>query len=76
MMWVVKSECFRIDSGVRQVYIMLNWLFNVYMDTAIKEVKMGMGRRLVGFRRREESLDWLASCIQMTWFCVVRRRKT
>ena len=55
---------------------MSNWLFNVYMDTAIKEVKMGMGRRLVGFRRREESLDWLASCIQMTWFCVVLRRKT
>ena len=39
-----ESECFRIDSGVRQVCIMFSWLFNVYMDAVIK-VKMGMGRR-------------------------------
>ena len=23
---------------------------------------------------REESGDWLASCMQMTWFCVISRR--
>ena len=40
-----ESECFRIDSGVRQVCIMFSWLFNVYMDAVMKEVKMGMGRR-------------------------------
>ena len=45
------------------------WLFNVYMDAVMKEVKMGMGRR-------EESEDCLASCMQMTWFCVVSRRGT
>ena len=28
------------------------WLFNVYMDAVIKEVKMGMGRR--GVRSLEE----------------------
>ena len=34
MMWVGgKNECFRIDSGVRQVYIMSPRLFNEYMDT-------------------------------------------
>ena len=32
------SECFRIDSEVRQVCIMFPWPFNVYM-----EFKMGMG---------------------------------
>ena len=26
-----KSECFRSDSGVRQVCITFSWLFNVYM---------------------------------------------
>ena len=37
-----ESECFRIDSGVRQVCIMSPWLFNVYMD-AVMELKMGWG---------------------------------
>ena len=44
-----KSEQFRIDSGVRQGCIMSPWLFNVYMDGVMKEVKMGMGRRGVIF---------------------------
>ena len=34
------------------------WLFNVYMDAVMKEVKMGMGIR-------GESGDYMASCIQM-----------
>ena len=45
------------------------WLFNVYMDAVSKEVKMGMGRR-------GESGDYLASCMQMTWFCGVSQRRT
>ena len=40
-----ESECFRIDSGVRQVCIMPLWLYNVYMDVVLKELKMEMGRR-------------------------------
>ena len=32
------------------------WLFNVYMDAVIKEVKMGMGRR--GVRLMEEVIEW------------------
>ena len=40
-----ESEWFSIDSGVRQGCIMYPWLFNVYMDLVMKEVKMGMGRR-------------------------------
>ena len=45
-----ESECFRIDSGVRQVCIISPWLFNVYEDSLMKEVKMGMGRRRVRFQ--------------------------
>ena len=62
-----KSECFVIDSGVRQGCDMYPLLFNVYMDAVMKEVKMGMGSR-------GKSRDCLASCVQMTWFCVVSRR--
>ena len=39
-----KSECFRINSSVRQGCIMSLWVFNVYMNAVMKEVKMGMGR--------------------------------
>ena len=44
-----ESGKFRIDSGVRQGCIMSPWLFNVYMDGVIKEVKTGMGRRRLRF---------------------------
>ena len=33
----VESECFRIDSGMRQSCIMSPWLFHVYMDAVMKE---------------------------------------
>ena len=36
------SEQFRIDSGVKQSCIISPWLFNVYMDAMMKEMKMGM----------------------------------
>ena len=39
------SEWFRIDSGVRQGCIMSPWIFNVYMDAEMEEVKTEMGRR-------------------------------
>ena len=45
----VRSEQFRIYSRVRQGCITSPWLFNVYMDTVMKEVKIGMGRREVRF---------------------------
>ena len=43
------SEQFRIDSRVSQECTMSLWLFNVYMDGVMMEVKMGMGRRGVSF---------------------------
>ena len=44
------SEQFRIDSRMRQGCIMFPWVFNVYMDVVMKDVKMGMERRGVRFR--------------------------
>ena len=49
------SKKFRTDSGVRKVCIISPWLFNVYMDGVIKEVKMGMGRR--GMRFMEDGRE-------------------
>ena len=39
-----ESECFRIESGVSQGYVISPWLFNVYMDALMRGVKMEMGR--------------------------------
>ena len=44
------SKCFRIKSRVRHGCIMSPWLFNAYMDTLMKELNMGMGRRGVRFQ--------------------------
>ena len=41
---------------VRQCCIMFLWLFNVYVDAAKKEVRMGMGR--MGVRFLEEGREW------------------
>ena len=51
-----ENDCFRVDSGMREVCIMSPWLFNVDDDAAIKQLKIGMGRR-------EESGDCLSSCM-------------
>ena len=66
-----ENEQFRIDSGMIQGCIMSPWLFNVYMDALMKEVKMGMGRSEGRFLE-----DYLTSCMQMTWFCMVSWRRT
>ena len=50
------SEWFRIDSGVGQWCIISPWLFNVYLDGEMKEVKMGMGRR--GVRFIDDEREW------------------
>ena len=39
-----ESKQFRINSSVRPWCIMSSWLFNVHINTMIKEVKMRMGR--------------------------------
>ena len=46
-----ESECFRINSGVRQGCIISPWLFNVYVDTVMMEGKKGV-------RLQEEGTEW------------------
>ena len=48
-----KSNCFRIDRGVRQVCIMSPYLFTVYMVAVMKEVKMELERTGVRFLEEE-----------------------
>ena len=52
-----KSERFRIDSGARQGCIKSPWLFNLYMDGVMKEVKVGMGKR--GMKFLEDGREWI-----------------
>ena len=56
----IESDCFRIDSDVRQGCTLFPYFFNVYKDAVMKEVKMGMGRMGVDAWRRGESGDFLA----------------
>ena len=65
-----ESHCFRINSSVRQGCIMSTWLFNVYMDG----VENGDGEEESDISRGKRVE--IASCMQMTWFCVVSWRKT
>ena len=51
-----ESERFEIDRGVKQGCIMFPWLFNVYMDAVMKELKMGIGR--IGVIFMEEGRKW------------------
>ena len=70
-----ESEGFRIDGGVKQGFIISPWLFNVYMDAVMNEVKMGMRRRGVRFLERGEN-GLMISFKQITWYCVVSQRRT
>ena len=56
-----ESECFRIDSCMRQMCIMSPLAFSAYMVAVMKDVKMGMGRRRVRFQEegRERRLQGL-----------------
>ena len=51
-----ESECFRIESGVRQGCGMSPSLLNVYMDAVMKELKVGIRRK--GVRSLEEGREW------------------
>ena len=67
-----ESEQFMIDSGARQGCIMSSWLFNVYMDAVVKEVKKDWKGRELESCKRGENGDYFVSCMQMDWFCVMR----
>ena len=40
-----ENKCFRMNSGLKQGCIIFPWLFSIYMDTVIKEVKIEMEGR-------------------------------
>ena len=63
-----ESECFRITSGVRHGCIMSPQVALQY----IYECSNEGGENGDG----QESGDCLASCMKITWFCVVSQRKT
>ena len=48
--------CVGINMGIRHGYITYPWVFNVYMDAVMKEVKTGMGR--MGVRSMKEGKEW------------------
>ena len=50
------SESFCIKTGVRQGCVMSPWLFNVYMDGVIREMKAKSGG--VGAKMMEEGNEW------------------
>ena len=59
-----ESECFRIDSSVRQVGIMSPWLFIVYMKAVRKELKWGLEKGSEISRGGERvEIDWPLVCI-------------
>ncbi len=45
------SESFNVEVGLRQGCVMSPWLFNIYMDGCIREMKDGLGD--LGKRRSE-----------------------
>ena len=53
---------------MRQGCTISPWLFNVYMDAVIKEMKMGKGRREVRFLEEERERER----VERTWSLVYR----
>ena len=54
------SESFEVTVGLRQGCVMSPWLFNVYMDGVVREVKMRMLGRGLGMRARDGQ-EWEVS---------------
>src|SRR5678815_4623106 len=52
----VKSDWFSINRGVRQGCVMSPWLFNLYMDGVMKELKVGVTGN--GVRMMENGDEW------------------
>ncbi len=48
---------FNVEVGVRQGYVMSPWLFNIYIEGCIREMKVGV--RDLGARLREAIAKWV-----------------
>ena len=54
------SDCFSVNIGFRQGCVMSPWLFNIYMDGVVREVKdntEGIGIKLVN----KNGVEWIMS---------------
>ncbi len=55
------SEHFEIKVGLRQGSIMSSWLFNIYMDGVMREMKGKVGE--VGVRMYAEGRKWVLNSV-------------
>ena len=59
------SDWFSIDGVVKQGCIISPWLLNEYIDTMMKEVRIGMRR--MGVKFIEEGRDWRLPTLWYTY---------
>src|SRR5678815_3765702 len=70
----VKSDWFNINSGVRQRCVTSPWLFNLYMDGVMKELKVVVEGDDV--RMIENGREWrVPNLLRMIWFCVANLKR-
>ena len=50
---------------------MSSWLFSMYIDAVMKQVKVGMGKMGVSFLEEERELRLPGLCMWITCLCVV-----
>ncbi len=56
------SDSFGVGLGVRQGCVMSPWLFNIFMDGCMREMKAKVGK--VGARMKLNGVDWsVAACL-------------
>ena len=60
-----KGNFFEVKVGLRQGCVMSSWLFNVYMDSVLREVKMDSGEEGLKMLSANGDDPW-RGCMQMT----------
>ena len=56
--WGKESEWFHVRVGLRQGCVMSPWLFNMYMEGVVKELKRRVMERGVALRISGEGREW------------------
>ena len=63
----VTSDWFEIRNGLKQECVMSPWLFNIYMDGVMKEVKQGMSNKGVHLVCGRVNGGSLTYCMRTMW---------
>ena len=58
-----ESEWFEVNVDLRQGCVMSPWLFNVYMDGVMKEVRANVGEVGAVFLETNEGREWIVECL-------------